>query len=299
MGTGRRQPTLPGLVLSICAACSTSAAEPPSPAAAPVETAPAAGRAPCSEPVEQRPAGSTCVKTVQGTLVEPVTGAPLPSLLVTVCGGICFAGSGDATGFSVPINRFVDLSTYVLHVDGRPDHANVFLHLARASSESVVLAEPTRVPRLDQRGPSFSETPNAASSVLRAGDVTLTLAPSTEVQLDFADVALEAEGRVLRSGSVGVDAFGDPNLVALHALAPFGATLTPAVEIAIALPPGVAIADGTAVELVALDDDLLSPAVGTLHVIASATVSGGIARSDAGNGIGRLTWVGVRTKGKP
>ena len=91
-------------------------------------------------------------------------------------------------------------------------------------------------------------------------------------------------------------AFVDSRLLSLHALAPFGATLAPRAGVAIALPSSPVVADGTVVDLVALDDDLRSAQVGTLRVIGSATVMNQVARSDDGQGIERLTWVGVRAK---
>ena len=254
--------------------------------------------APCSEPVASRAPGSSCVRTIAGRIVQDdPAGSPL-ALLTTVCGaGLCVLGRGDANGFEVALNRFVDLdASFVVHVDGRPNHANVFVRLARSPSEAIVLASPIRVPRLDQVGPAFPEAPTAASTVLAAGDVTLTLAPSTSVELDFADAALEAEGRKLRSGLASAELAGDPSIVALHALAPFGASLTPPAGVSIVLPPAAALADGTAVDIVALDDTLDGPDIGRLRVVAAATVTGGVAKSDPGTGISRLTWVGIRKK---
>jgi hypothetical protein len=237
------------------------------------------------------------VKTVEGRLVEDPSGAPL-SLLTTVCGaGLCLLGTSDANGFKVPVNRFVDLDSFVVHVDGRPNHANVYVRLARQSADVVVLTEATRIPRLDQVGGSLPSTAPLAGEAVSAGAVALTLAPSTEVQLAFADAALEAEGRKLRSGRVSGESALDPNLVVLYALAPFGAALKPAAQVAITLPSSANMADGTAVEIVALDDTLDSKDIGKLRVVAQATVTGGVAKTDAGSGLDRLTWVGVRKKG--
>ena len=290
---------LGGLVAATLAACSSNSDDAGSSGAAPA-IAPDAGKpvtVPCSEPVDQRPAGSACVKTVTGRLVEDATQTPV-KLLTTVCGaGLCLLGDGDANGFSVPVNRFVDLDVFVLHVDGRPSHANVYIRLARSTSDAIVLASPVRVPILDQVGTALPQMPPGANLVLRAGDVALTLGPTTAVELDFADAALEAEGRKLRSGKVSSEVMSDPKLVVLHAMSPFGATLTPPAEVAITLPAAAGIADGTAVELVALEDTLDSPETGKLKVVATATVTGGVAKSDPGTGLARLTWIGVRKKG--
>jgi hypothetical protein len=258
----------------------------------------AATAPPCSEPVASRPAGSACVRTVTGRLVEDdPTGAPI-ALLTTVCGaGLCLLAKGDASGFEVTVNRFVDLdASFVVHVDGRPSHANVFLRLARTSAEAVVLENAIRVPRLDSVGPALPAAPSGMASVLTAGEVTLTLAPGAAVELDFADAALEAEGRKLRAGRVSTEAAADPALVTLHALAPFGAVVKPAAGVAVALPAGSGLADGTAVDLVALDDTLDGPNIGRLIVVATGTVTAGVARSDPGAGLSRLTWIGVRRK---
>jgi hypothetical protein len=254
--------------------------------------------APCSEPVASRPAGSACVRTVAGRLVEDgPAGAPI-ALLTTICGaGLCVLAKGDANGFEVTLNRFVDLdASFVVHVDGRPSHANVFHRLARTSAEAIVLENAIRVPKLDSVGPALPAAPSTVGSVLTAGDVTLTLAAGAAVELDFADAALEGEGRKLRAGRVSAEATADPAIVVLHALAPFGAVVKPAAGVAVALPPGSGLADGTAVDLVALDDTLDGPNIGRLTVVATATVTGGVARSDPGAGLARLTWIGVRRK---
>ena len=121
-----------------------------------------------------------------------------------------------------------------------PEHANVFVRLARTPAEAVVL---------QNRSGSRSSTRSVLRSrrrrpprarYVQAGDVALTLAPSTAVELDFADAALEAEGRKLRVGRVSSELAGDPAIVALHALAPFGATLKPAAAVAITLPAAAA-----------------------------------------------------------
>ena len=288
------------VVVTAVVACSSSSSDAGS-SGTPVVTTPEAGpkpsEAPCSEPADQRPAGSACVKTVAGRLVEDGTSAPV-KLLTTVCGtGLCLLGDGDANGFTVAVNRFVNLDAFVVHVDGRPTHANVYVRLAPTSSDAVVLGNPIRVPKLDQVGPALPMTAPGATLVVKAGDVALALGATTVVELDFADAALEAEGRKLRSGRVSSEVVKDPNLVVLHALSPFAVTLTPAAEVAITLPANHGIADGTAVDLVALDDTLDSPDNGKLKVVATATVTAGVAKSDPGTGLTRLTWVGVRKKG--
>jgi hypothetical protein len=287
--------TLAAVVATVaCSSGSDGSANGGPDAAAPDAARPAA--APCSEPVDQRPVGSACIKTVTGRLVEEPTAQPI-ALLTTVCGaGLCLLAKGDPSGFVASVNRFVDLDAFVVHVDGRPTHANVFVRLARASSDAVVLADPIRVPRLDQVGPALPEKP-ASSTVVQAGDVALTLAAGTVVELDFADASLEAEGRLMRSGRVSREAAPDPELVVVHALAPFGAALKPAAAVAITLPASAGLADGMTVDLVALQDSVLSPDIGKLRVVGTATVSGGVARSDAATGIERLTWIGVRKRG--
>lgn len=251
----------------------------------------------CSEPAASRPPASSCVKTVTGSLVEDATSAPL-ALLTTVCGaGLCLFARPSPTGFAVDVNRFVDLDAFVVHVDGRPNHANVFVRLTRQASDAVVLGSPIRVPRLDAVGPELPESPPAAPVTARAGDVTLTLVAGTTVELEFADAALLAEGRKLRSGPVSSALAGDPQVVGLHALAPFGAALKPAAEVAITLPAGHGITDGNVVDVVVLESRLDDPQTGKLRVVGAATVTGGVARSEPGNGLTRLTWVGVRRRG--
>jgi hypothetical protein len=235
---------------------------------------------------------------VSGRLVEDdAAGSPI-ALLTTVCGaGLCVLAKGDAGGFAVALNRFVDLdASFVVHVDGRPTHANVFLRLARTPSETILLENPIRVPKLDTVGPALPATPLALGAALTVGDVTLALAPGTVVALDFADAALEAPGRLLRVGRVSSGVATEPGVVVLYALAPFGATLKPVAGVAVTLPAAAGIADGTAVDLVALDDTLDGPDIGRLVVVGAATVTGGVARSDPGTGLSRLTWLGVRKR---
>ena len=255
-------------------------------------------KAPCSEPLTSRPPGSACVRTVSGRLVEDdASSAPL-TLLTTVCGaGLCVLAKGDASGFQVALNRFVDLdASFVVHVDGRPSHANVFLRLARTSAEAVVLENAIRVPKLGTVGPALPDSPVKLTTRVTSGDVTVTLTEGTTIALDFADAALEAAGRNLRAGRVSSAAFADPDIVALYALAPFAAVLAPPAAIAIGAPAEAGLADGTVVDLVALDDTLDGPDIGKLVVVGTATVSGGVATSDPGTGLSRLTWVGLRRK---
>ena len=286
-------------------ACSSSGGDAPAAAAADTDggaggtddDAAAPAKVACSEPAASRPPASSCVKTVTGSLVEDATSAPL-ALLTTVCGaGLCLFAKPSPTGFAVDVNRFVDLDAFVVHVDGRPNHANVFVRLTRQASDAVVLTAPIRVPRLDAVGPELPETPPSSSVTARAGDVTVTLAAGTVVELEFADAALLAEGRKLRSGPVSSALAGDPEVLGLHALAPFGATLKPAADVAITLPAGHGLADGTVVDLVGLESTLDDPQTGKLLVVGAAVVTGGVAKSEPGRGLSRLTWVGVRRRG--
>ena len=245
----------------------------------------------CTDSAASHPAGTSCVTIVHGQLTDSAD-APV-SAPVSVCGGalLCTGSAASEGLFNVTVNRYVDLSTFVLHVYGHPYHGDMITRLARATTSNITLNSLPRVPRMENKGDVLPPSV-VSSTVVRSGPVELTLAAGTRTVVEPA----HENTRELLSGAVPDAATWDADVVALYAVGPFNAQFTPAAAIAITLPAAAALADGTALDLVVLEDDLTAGVTaGTLVKVGSATVTKGVARSVAGGGLARLTWVGVRT----
>jgi hypothetical protein len=230
------------------------------------------------------------VKVVRGQLVDSANqGVSAP---IAVCGGgVTCLGSVAAEGlFDVPLNRVVDLSTFVLHVYGHPLHGDLIVRLPRATTTDVTISPIPFVPRFETKGAILPPS-TATSLVVRSGPIELTLAPGTVTEVAPA----HENTRELLTGPVVDATTWDPNVIALAAVGPFSAHFTPSAAVAITLPASAGLADGTTLDVVVLDDDILGGHAGTLRKVGSAMVTGGVARSLAGVGIDHLTWVGVRT----
>lgn len=242
---------------------------------------------------DQAPAGAVCVQSVRGTVLD--TRGDSVSAVVSLCGlGLCFGGTIEDGLFTIPVGRHVDLASFSVHVAGRPRHGDVFFPVDAAPAAVVDLDEPVRVAVLEHEGPALPELASDAAA-LTAGPVTVTLAPGTRAYVPPADQT--PEGLHFRSGSVPERERWGEGLVALHTLAPFGTHLSARATVEISLAS--AVPDGTSLELVVLDEDLSGPRPGKIVGVGSATVTGGVARSDAGAGLDRLTWVGLRAKTAP
>lgn len=268
-------------------ACSSEAPPVTNSGGAPVSTPTSPNTSAC--PGDQA-ANTQCVTLVHGQIVDganqPVT-AP-----VSVCGGalLCTGTAASEGLFQVTVNRYVDLSAFVLHVYGHPHHGDLITRLSPTATSDVSLNGLPRVPRYESKGDILAPT-NAVLTVARSGPVELTLAAGSTTAVEPA----HENTRELLVGAVPDATRWDPNIVALYAIGPFDARFTPAASVAITLPASPVIPDGTILDLVALGDDLLDGrTAGTLLKVGSATVTKGVARSDAGSGLGRLTWVGVR-----
>jgi hypothetical protein len=283
-----------GAVVLALVACSSADTAPPSVTSQARPSVPPSTGGPtsqeCPDAAAVHPPDSTCVKVVRGQLVDSTTqGVSAP---IAVCGGgvIC-AGSVAAEGlFDVPLNRFVDLSTFVLHVYGHPVHGDLIVRLPRATTTDVTIAPLPLVPIFETKGGILPPSV-ASSTVVRSGPVELTLAAGTTTTVAPA----HENTRELLAGVVSDAATWDPNVLTLYAVGPFSALFTPRVAVAITLPAAKVVADGTTLDLVVLDDDIVGGHAGTLLKVGSAIVTGGVARSVAGVGIDHLTWVGVRT----
>jgi hypothetical protein len=243
--------------------------------------------------------GTQCVDEVRGQ-VEGLDRAPLGGLGTSVCGRACYGATTDPSGaFRVKIGAFVDLSRHVVHIDGRPDHADVVTRLAAADSPTVALS-PIRVPGLPSVGAPLP--PDGAGGQVTAGPVTLKIPAGAAFTLAFADAVDGDRGRLVRASPVSLDDAPDfgrlAGAVAVYALAPAGAVASTKVALSVrndaALPPGAA-----AVLLTLEDDSITAPLeAGTLRPAAAAHVSadGATIETDPGEGITKITWLGVRLK---
>lgn len=272
-------------------ACSSEAPPVTSGGGAPVYSPPSgSGSGGCTSSSAPHPVGTTCVTTVHGQLIDSAN-APVTAP-VSVCGGsvLCVGSAADEGLFHVTVNKFVDLSTFVLHVYGHPHHGDMITRLERATTSEITLNALPRVPRIDFKGDVVPPTA-ASSSVVRSGPVELTLAAGTTTEVASA----HENTRELLAGAVPDAVKWDDGIVALFAVGPFGARFSKVAAVALTLPDAAGVADGTTLDLVILQDDLTDGhTAGTLMKVGSATVTKGVARSVAGAGIDRLTWVGVR-----
>jgi hypothetical protein len=254
----------------------------------------------CNDPMDPLPDGGVCMTTATGRLVDE-QGAPLAGLVASVCAVACYLGTSGADGtFEVVVGEHLLVDDYALHVDGRPDHASYYVALPPLDGSGALrFASPLRVPSLPASGPAIAADLSAQS--LSSGDVTLTLAAGTQVQLDVEDVEAKAKGRELRV--VAVDAAmlpfaaaaGAPD--ALYALQPFEATFSQPARVSFA--NRAALPAGAAVEVTAMHGLVgTTPPAGPFTHAATAHVSADGTRIDldAGEGVGELTWLALKKK---
>lgn len=258
---------------------------------------------PCSEPAEERPVGSQCVKTVTGKVVD-ASGAPLPAKkLVSVCGQVCFFGETAADGtFVAKVGRYIKVSNFAASVHGRPDFVSLYEKLPAGTSDDIAL--PTMVlPKVPADGaaiPMDSKDVVTDATMLSDGDLTLNIAAGTAVELDLEDVELGETGKLFRAVKIETKDYPTfakgANVAMLYAATPFDAKFTK--KVAVTFKAVGDLAEGTAVEIVALGNDFLREpfTAGKLEVVATGKVTGGRVVTDAGQGISTLTWLGVRAK---
>ena len=220
------------VLVPLAAACGGEA-RPPTTDGVGTPTAPAPGKRGGSDGCvddDQAPAGAVCVQSVRGTVLDARGEAV--SAVVSLCGlGLCFGGTIEEGLFTIPVGRHVDLASFSVHVAGRPRHGDVFFPVTVAPAAVVDLQEPVRVAVLEHEGPTVPDLASEAT-LLAAGPVSVTLGAGTQAYVSPADQT--PDGRHFRSGSVPErDRWGD-ELVALHALAPFGTHLSALASVAIA-----------------------------------------------------------------
>lgn len=266
----------------------------------------------CTEDPADRPAGSACLRNVNGT-AQDLTGKPLADLVISVCGAVCYYSKTDAKGaFQAHVGKWINHDHYAVLVHGRPDFASVYVKLpAPGAGDNVVMPQPVVVTKYDAIGPALPAD-GAAGSTIVAGDVTLKIPDGTQFELDVEDVANGAPGRLFRSAKW--TATTPPDFAAaagagpLYALAPFDVKFCKSAPCAkgdvvnaeATIPNSTGLAAGAAVEFYELDTDLFGTPFNAANykVVSTGKVSadGKTITTDAGQGISHLTWLGVRAK---
>ena len=253
----------------------------------------------CNDLLDDGVDGGVCLLEVSGRLVDEA-GAALDGIPVSVCGAACFYGRSTADGtFTVKVKSHLTYALYALHVDGRPDRVTYYAELASGTSQNsrVSFPGPLAVPLLPDHGPSLAL--DSSAQVATSGDVELTVAAGTKIELDVQDFAALPLGGELRVAAVTdfgklpfVDAARPP--AALYAFAPSEAQLSAPGGLSIANHLGLAAGAPVAVWA---QHGLINatPPAGPLVRVATAHVSSDGSRivTDATEGLGSLTWVAL------
>ena len=190
---------------------------------------------------------------------------------------------------------------YAIHVDGRPNHADAYLRLAKGDTQVIALTAPLLAPTLPATGPLLPAD-GAPGSSITSGDVTFIVADATTFDLNVEDFGSDA-GRMLRVVAVPLakaPAFAlQASVEATYAMMPDGAKAS--AKMGVALVNTAGIPAGAAVDVLVLSEDYLGspPTVGIMSVAAAAHVSadGKTIQTDPGEGIVDINWLGVRRKG--
>ena len=264
------------------------------------------------DPTVDHPAGAVCVHQIRGKVVAQ-DGTALPSVIVSVCGSVCyFSRTGDDGYFVAHVGELIVPARFQVLVHGRPDYASSYTRLTVAPiGLNMEMPAPLAVPKYDATGP-IMPADGAPAATVTAGDVTLSIPGGTELDLDVEDVANGDEGRRFRSvkwtSATPPDFVAGENVLQLYALAPFAAKTctkrpcddTNLVKMAVTLPNATSLTAGTVVEFITLGTDLYGPPVtiGQLLVAGTGKVSadGKTITSDPGEGITVMSFVGVRVK---
>lgn len=254
-----------------------------------------AGGAPCSDP---NPApGSVCPLELTGNFAAD-PGLATESVIVSVCAGLCFNGSTDATGhFKVSVDTHILLADFAFEAHGRPDAATYYAPLPSGSGPS--LSYPSALPLLRLPASGNEIVDDGTQKTVSADDITLGIPAGTKVRFSVEDFGVP-HGHELRT--LHVDAptmlpFGvtTPPLSALYALSPFEAAFDKKVALTIVNRTGLPA--NAPVEIL-VQSGLLNdkPPAGALVHAANAHVSADALTiaTDPGEGIVELTWIGLR-----
>ncbi len=266
--------------------------------------------APPAEPcLEPGPAGSQCVKTITGKVVDD-TGAPLDKKLVSVCGKICFFGETTADGtFVTKVGQNIKVADFAAAVHGRPDHASLYETVPVTTDENIALPQTLVLPKLNPTGmkiPMDSKRVVTAAVAVTDGDITLNFEANTELDLDIEDIGLVSEGkpgdhlRIVKIADANYPTFAKgANIKVLYALAPFDLKFLNK-KVPVTIKGNAGLAPNTVVEFVGLGNEFIAEpfTAGKLEVVATGKVSadGMTIVTDAGEGLKTLTWLGVRAK---
>jgi hypothetical protein len=239
---------------------------------------------------------------------------PIPSLYATVCGSICFSGDSDRGGrFTVPVGAHIPLAQYSVLPHARPVRVGFYFQLPTGAAGPVIDVGDLPVPVMPADGPVLvvkTDMAGAPAQSVTSGDVTLEVEAGIQIELDVDEVAEKEIGKKFRTLSVPKSlesSFVDPALgiVALYALAPFDASFRRVSDDSesvarLSFNNSAGLPAGAAVEVLALGSYLdfawVPPA--TFAPVATGRVSadGTSIQLDPGQGVKRLTWVGVREK---
>jgi hypothetical protein len=261
-------------------------------------------------------ASSVCLLEVRGRVVDEA-GAPIPALVTSVCGPICYDGDTDATGaFSVRPGVHLELRDYSVTPHGRPNRAGFYFQLPIDSTASIIDIGELPLPAIPVDGPTLvvrTDRAGAPAQTASNGDLTLEVSAGVQIKLDVEDVLAADLGKKFRVLSIPADQrarFANPALGirALSALAPFESSFITDRDESLALARlsfknSAGFAAGTAIEVLALGTYLfpewIQPAAFVPVATARVTSDGGRIEMDPGQGLSHLTWVGLRAMTLP
>lgn len=287
-----------GLALCLLGGCSQPAA--------PLDPGPAADARPaaeadlgdCQDPGNEKVQGGLCLRSVSGRVVDP-GGAPVPSLVVTVCADACFFGKTDGEGrFRVDIDAYLRTSRYSVLLHGQPSWSAYYLPLPAGSQGVVTLEKPLPLLPMPTDGPTIAR--DGSAQTLRQGGVTLTLEAGTDVFLSPEDASAGAVGGRLRPLRVADPSqlpflAGQPKVDLAYAFGPFESAFSKPARVSVdntlGLPAGAAV-DWLAPR--SLTEQ--GPTGGAIEVIGAGKVSADGARIDLDGGVKALTWLLIRRR---
>jgi hypothetical protein len=264
----------------------------------------------CETPMGGAPAGSQCVRAVTGN-VKDTAGAPVGCKLVSICGKECYFGETRDDGtFTGKIGTFIKVADFAASVHGRPHHASLYEKVPTGTADLIALPTTLVLPMFNMTGTKIPIVKVGTKRLVQTaiditdGDVTLKFAADTEVELDLDDMAMVDEGlpgdhlRTVKVAPAQYPTFAkDANIKVLYAASPFDMKYINK-KVPLEIKDTGGIAEGTAVEIIALGNEFLEEpfTAGKLQVVANGKITGGKVVTDAGEGLSYLTWIGVRPK---
>jgi hypothetical protein len=240
--------------------------------------------------------GTTCVLSVSGKVVM-TGGAPANNLLVSVCAGTCYFGRTGADGnFTTLVDAQIPYDQFALMLHGRPDNATYYTPLPPLAGMSSTFAAPLPLPAMPSSGPTIAL--DISAQTLTSGDVTLTLAAGTMVQLSVEDVVNGAPGKQFRALTIAqpssmpfVDAAAPPD--ALYGFSPFESVFSQKAQLTFTAPAG--FANGIAVDVQQMTVLIGgAPPAGRFVHAANAHVVAGQVVMDAGEGVTGLSFIALK-----